>query len=339
MKINLNQAKEFLEGINGKDNVIIFTHKDLDGFASGILFLDYCKKKGSKVDVKIINYGESRMFDVNLDSYNKILIADLAPSAVSEDLFKLEDKEILYTDHHQEEEKFPIPEFVLELRTISEGYIPSSRTCYEICGGKKWVSVLGTLSDMGQLHKINSEFLEEFYSENKVSYEEMFEYVKKVNNTIVFFSASMESFYKIAELESLQDIVKLEEYYMPVEKEFERLEKEFNINKEDFNNIVYFFMESKYSLIKSPFTTATSFKEKEKICVFCTPQKENIISISGRNQSRKYDVCKILQDCVSGLKEGKAGGHKVAAGGQVDKSDLEKFKERLKEINVGEYKI
>lgn len=338
-KINIEQAKQFLEKINEKDSVMIFTHKDLDGFASGILLLDYCKKRGSKVNVKIINYGDARISDSDLGLYNKILLADLAPSSVSEDLFKLEGKEILYTDHHQEEERFPIPEFVLELRTTSEGYIPSSRTCYEICGGKKWISVTGVISDKGDSDDINKKFLEEFYSENNINYEGMFEYVKKINNVIVFFSANIESFYKIAEMESLHDVESLKEHYEPVEEEFTRLKKEFNEDRKYIGNIVYFYLESKYSLLKSPFITGISGEKKEKIYVICSPKKNNETSISGRNQSREYDVCKILQDCVFGLKDGFAGGHKVAAGGQVHNSDLEKFKENLKRINIGDYKI
>lgn len=343
MKISFQQARKFLENITNKDSVMIFTHKDLDGFASGSLLYNFCKKKGAKVDVRIINYGESKISDTNLENCNKIILADLGPSSVSEDLAKLQEKEILYTDHHQEDENYQLPDFVLELRTTNEGYIPSSRTCYELTEQENkelyWVGVAGVVSDMGHAHSINKEFIEKFYSNSSLNHEEMFEYVKKLNNVIVFFSASIESFYKIASIKNPEDIKYLKEYYEPIEQEFNRLEQEFQQNKENFNQIIYFYMESKYALIKSSFITGISSKEKEKVYIFCTPKHDSIISISGRNQSREYDVCQILKDCLNGLKDGFAGGHKVAAGGQVDRVGLTNFKERLKQINIEEYKI
>jgi single-stranded DNA-specific DHH superfamily exonuclease len=343
MKVNFKQAREFLEKINEKDRVMIFTHKDLDGFAAGILFMKFCEKKKAKVEVRIIDYGVSRISDTDLSGFNKILLSDLAPGMVWEDLVKLKDKQILYTDHHQAEEKSPIPDFVLELRLTSEGYMPSSRTVYELTEKENknlyWLSVFGVLSDMGQLHKINDGFLNEFYKTEKISYEDSNNMTEKVNDIIIYFSASLKSFNKLAELKEVKDISKLKKYYDPIEKEFERLESEFNKTKLEFNDIVYFYLESEYKMIKSPLTTGFSTKDPSKIFIFATPKTNGIISISGRNQSREYDVSLIMKDCLSGLKDGLAGGHKVAAGGQVDKSDLNKFIDRLKQIKLEKYKI
>jgi len=343
MRIDMKQAREFLEKINEKDKVMIFTHKDLDGFASGSLLYNFCKKKGAKVEVRIVDYGISRISDADLTDFNKIVLSDLAPSSVSEDLAKLENKEILYTDHHQEDKNSPIPEFVLELRTTEFGYIPSSRTCLELTEKEnkeiEWIGVLGVLSDMGQLHKINDDFLNKFYKENNANYKELNEFTKKLNSVIIYFSANIESFYKIAELKKIEDISSLENFYLPVENEFERLEQELKRNKEEFNKIVYFHVKSKYSMIKSPFITGVSGKEPNKIFIFTTEKIGNTIGISGRNQARVYNVSKIMQVCLDGLKDGWAGGHMAAAGGQVDKTELDKFKENLRNINLEEYRI
>jgi single-stranded DNA-specific DHH superfamily exonuclease len=343
MKISQQQAREFLEKINNKDNVMIFTHKDLDGFAAGSLLYNFCKEKGAKVKVAIIDYGVTKISDSNTSGFNKILLSDLAPGMVWEDLSRLKDKEILYTDHHQAEEKSPIPEFVLELRTTDEGYIPSSRTCYELTEPEnqelQWLGVAGTLSDMGQLHEINKDFLENYYSESVSSFDKMNKISFILNDVIIFFSASIESFYKIAELKNILDVEKLKKFYEPVETEFERLTKQFKKERKDFGNIIYFYLESKFKMLKSSLTTGLSGDEPNKIYVFCTPKQDNIISISGRNQSREYDLVKLIRSCLDGLKDGFAGGHKSAVGGQVDKSDLEKFKERLKQINLEEYRI
>ena len=83
MKVTKKQAKEFLEKINGDDKVAIIHHDDLDGFASGILFYDYCASKNCKnIKTFAMSLGP-KMFDELMDelkSVDKILIADLAPS-------------------------------------------------------------------------------------------------------------------------------------------------------------------------------------------------------------------------------------------------------------------
>jgi single-stranded DNA-specific DHH superfamily exonuclease len=50
--------------------------------------------------------------------------------------------------------------------------------------------------------------------------------------------------------------------------------------------------------------------------------------VSARNQSRKYDVGKLLQKAMHGIK-GSAGGHEAAAGATMPAKDWEKFKEQL----------
>ncbi len=343
VKITSKQAGEFLEKINEKDKIAIFTHKDLDGFAAGSLLYNFGIIKKAKIEVFIIDYGVNSISEYDLKSFNKIILSDLPPMAVSKDLSKLKDKKILYTDHHQEDESSPIAEFILELRTKKEEYIPSSRTCYELTEKEnqklKWLGVLGTLSDMGQLYKENMEFLTKFYKENNTNYQETFEFTKLLNDVIVFFSASIDSFYKIAKLKKITDIYQLEEYYKPVEEEFSRLEEEFEKKKEKISEINYFYLESKFKLLKSPFITGLSEKEPNKIYIISTPKKENLISISGRNQAKKYNVLKIMQDCLNGLKDGMAGGHISAAGGQINKSDLEKFKNNLKNYSLENAKI
>jgi single-stranded DNA-specific DHH superfamily exonuclease len=322
---------------------MIFTHKDTDGFVSGTLFYNFCKKKKANADVRIIDYGAAKISDTNLENFNKILISDLGPGAVAEDLFKLKDKKILYTDHHPEEKAFLVPEFVLELRITSEGYIPSSRTCFELTEKENknlyWLSAIGVISDMGQLHEINNKFLGDLYKKQKTNFENMNKLSYKINDVIIYFSASIESFWKVQGLENMEDISNLDKYYDPVEKEFERLEKEYLKEKVESDGIVYFYLESKYRMIKSALSTSISGTDKSKVFIFASPKRDNLIGLSGRNQSGEYDVSNIMKHCTDGLKDAFTGGHKSAAGGQLDKSDLTKFVDRLKEIKLEGYRI
>lgn len=343
MKVTQQQAREFLESINEKDKVAIFTHKDLDGFAAGILLKDFCERKGCETKTFIIDYGVNKISDYNIDKFNIILLSDLGPSSVTEDLEKLNDKKIFYTDHHPEDPNYQLPEKVLTLATASQGYIPSTKTIYELTEkenkDKFWLALLGILSDSADNYPENKEYLENSYKKINLTQEQTKELLYKLNFVIVGAPSFEKGFEEISKLKKIKDITKLKEIYEPVEKEWTRLEKDYLDNKKEYENIIYYYFDTNYSKIKTAFVTAMSRTNPEKAFIFATIKKGNLISISGRNQSRNYDVSKILKDCLEGLKDSLTAGHKAAAGGQVDKSDLETFKQNLKNYNVENAKI
>ena len=343
MKVDFKQAREFLERINDKDNIMIFTHRDLDGFAAGILLKDYATQAGAKVNVRIIDYGTSKMSDSDLSNYNKILLSDLAPSIVYEDLAKLSGKEILYTDHHPAEDKSPIPDYVFELRTTSQGYIPSTRTVYELTEkenkDKFWLAVIGTLSDGAERYSENDEFMQKSYAALGLTQPELMEKLFKLNFALVGAPVLEEIFEEVSKLQSLDDITKLAKYYGPVEKEFERIRSDYALKQETFGKFVYYNLETSYPGIKSHFVNFASGEEKEKIYVFATRKGKGNISLSSRNQSKEYNVSKILQEGVKGLKDSLAGGHPAAAGAQIHEEDLEEFKKRLQALDVNNFRM
>ena len=129
------EAKQFLEHISEKDSVVVLHHDDLDGFASGMLFYDYCKKKTKNVGHIPFSYSDDQQNVLKqCKKYNTIIITDLGPGAIPEVLQGLGKKKVLYVDHHQKE--MEIPKHIVEYRTLDQGYIPCSRTAYELCGGK-----------------------------------------------------------------------------------------------------------------------------------------------------------------------------------------------------------
>jgi len=343
MKIDYKQAREFLEKINEKDNVVIFTHTDLDGFASGNLFLNYLNQQNAKSEVKIINYGVNRISDTDTNKFNKVLISDLAPGMIWEDLSKLAGKEVFYTDHHQADAKCPIPEFIHELRTTDQGYIPSTRTVYELTEkenkSKLWIATIGVLSDMAEKYPENNEFLQKAYWDLGLDQESLMKYLFKLNFALIGNPSLEDSFTEISKMNGLEDVVKLAKYYEPVEKEMGRIRKDYLKKREATGKIVYYCLETIYPGLKSAFINVVSGEEKDNVLVFSNIKNQDIISMSARNQSKEYDVSQILKDCVLGFKDGFAGGHKSASGAQMHKYDLERFKERLIQVNLEKYKI
>lgn len=345
MKVDYKQARDFLERISSQDKVAIYTHIDLDGLASGILFENFCKKKKCKdVEVFFLNYGISRIADCNPSKFNKFLIADLAPSAVAVDLPLLNHGETLYTDHHQVDPAYPVKASVLELRTTSEGYIPSSRTVYELTEKenqrKLWLATLGVFGDAGYNYPENNEFLEKSYKKLGITKDQMMEFTKKFGDVLVFFSPELNKAHeKLNSLKRLDEVGKLEQFFRPVEEEMKRLIKDYESNREISDEKAFYMFDTKYPAIKSPFINRISSTNSLKVFIFANLKKEGILSLSARNQAKLYDVTKVITDCVSGLREATSGGHSFAAGGSVSLEDLDEFKLRFKQYDLEKARI
>ncbi|MEM4331098.1 MAG: DHH family phosphoesterase [Candidatus Pacearchaeota archaeon] len=328
MRVSFQKAKTLLEGINKKDKVAIIVHDDLDGVSSGILFYDFCSsKKPKKIKVFFVNY--EKKFKSDLRNFNKILIADLSQSFVRELLKKISKRSVVfYTDHHRRE-KILFPKNVYELRNSDKLYIPSSRTVYELVGGKKWLAVLGVLSDYGDSYPENFSFIKNFLEENNFSLDYLKENFLYVLSTSIIYLKNKKSFFSILKkLNKLEDIENLRKYSKFVKEELEKFIKDFEIKNEKKGIINFYYFEPKYP-IKSFLINYISNKHPGDIFFFCVPSKREFLNISVRNQSKEYKVLFLLKELTKNLKEAKAGGHLYASSALIKNGDLENFKKAL----------
>jgi len=333
MEVTQTQAKEFLSKINEKDNVLILHHDDLDGFASGILFHNFCKKKKATTKNLVFSIGSNQQTIIKqTKKFNKILIADLGPGTITEILEAVKHKQVFYTDHHQIEK--PIPEEILELRTIKDGYIPSSRTVFELVGGKEWIAVAGTLADAGHLHKPNQKFIQDFLKKNKISqrkYQEQVVFI--INKVIIYYGEKPQKVLaKLLKLEKYSQVKALKKFARPVEKEIQKFIKEYKTKHEKLGDINFYYFNPKYS-IKSTVTSQLSFANTNALFVFAIPDKD-MMRLSARSQNPKANMIEALKTGIKGLENATGGGHIPAAGGQIQKKDLKKFKENLKNYKL-----
>ncbi|MBU2576098.1 MAG: hypothetical protein KKF50_00065 [Nanoarchaeota archaeon] len=326
-KINFNEAKEFLDNITKEDNIVVIHHDDGDGFASGIIFYDWCKQKGAKVQNLLFSYriGNEKP---DLSSFNKIIITDIAPSGIKELQLPIE-KPIFYTDHHPETNH--IPEEILKYRTTDQGYIPSARTAGELTGIKKWLSIIGTITDAGDLYPENQKFINELLNEKKITIQEFREnYSNIFTNTLIYFhDEQQKAFEIIKEIKSLEEFKKLNKYSEAIEEELGRIVNEYNEKKEKIGDINFFYFETKFYIKKALAAIISRNNPKETI-IFVTPQDKKYLSISARDQTRKKDMAELLKEGIKGLKNSGAGGHVPAAGAEIQSKDLEKFKENIR---------
>lgn len=326
-KINFNQAKEFLEGINENDKVLVIHHDDLDGFASGILLYDWCKKKGAVVEQIESSYEK---LEIDFEKFNKILIADIAPHGVN--ILELpKSKKIFYTDHHPKSEE--INSEILEFRTSDEGYIPSSRTVGELTKIKPWLALAGTFADMGQLHEVNNEYIEKTLKEIHLSKEEMERISIILSNTLTYyFNNPKKAFEEIERVDSVEEVKNLEKYSREVEEEIARKISEVKKSIEKIENINFAIVEKDKYPIKKILITKISVENPDEMFIFLQEDENNpnFLGISSRYQNEKANLPELLSTTTNGLENANSGGHKRAAGGKILKKDLQKFKENLK---------
>jgi single-stranded DNA-specific DHH superfamily exonuclease len=218
---------------------------------------------------------------------------------------------------------------------VNQGYIPSSRTAYELTRIKKWLSLIGVIADSGNLYKENDNFIKEALEELNLTLEEFQkDYAHIFSDTIVYFADTPEKIFGVlVKLSSLQDIKKLKKYANEVEEEIQKYVKEYEAKKEKISNINFYQFQPKFQ-IKGIVAAIISRGNKEEIFIFLSKKNSdpNILGISARDQRPNANLPKLLEAATKGLENSDFGGHPRASGGQIMAKDLKKFKQNIKEF-------
>lgn len=328
-KITFNEARKFLNDICPGDKIAIIHHNDLDGFASGILYYDWCRKKGITPEHFVYVLGTNSFKDYPLEKFNKILIADISPNFIADESELVKNKQVLYTDHHPQDKL--IPEEILEYRTSDLGYIPSSRTVQELTRIKLWLGVAGTIGDAGDYYPENEEYINNYLKKEGIALEEFKENVTNIiSNTLIYFEKNIQEVFQIIDkIESIENIKQLEKYSDSVENELQKFTEEYETKKEKLENVNFYFFRPKFG-IKSIVVNKISSANPGEIFIVAVPKEENKIGISARNHLGKHNMSKLLGAGIANLENATAGGHTAASAGIILAKDLEKFKENIR---------
>lgn len=338
MEIDKKGAREFLDRVDENDKVGIIFHDDLDGFASGMLVYDFLKQKNVN-DLEIfpqpIQNNWMKEISDKLKQKDKILIFDLGPNTFNKDLEILKDKDILYIDHHKKDVE--ILDFVLEYRTISDIHV--ARSVYDLVGKdvskeKEWIVNLALMADIGWRFEDNLRLVKPYLEKNNLTLEQFREKAYDIGYLLIYFSSDLKKAFDILDsVKSLDDFDKIEKYTKEVKQEVDFYVNDYEKNKEELGKINFYYFEPKF-MVKSNVTTIISFNNPRGFFIFGVGNGDEV-RLSGRCQSGEFDVAEILKQAIEGLEGASAGGHKAAAGGSIQKKDLEKFKENLKRIGEG----
>ncbi|MFZ5955352.1 MAG: DHH family phosphoesterase [Nanoarchaeota archaeon] len=325
------QVENFLTNIPKKDKIALIFHKDLDGFTSGIQMHNYLELKNYKnIETISFSLSEDRLCNFNLSTFNTLIIMDIGTNILAEDFQKLSDKKILYIDHHQKDVN--IPDYVVEYRTGSN--TPVAKTVYDILGNKidkemGLFALIGTISDAGWKYPENYPMIEKLLNKYQINMERCKEYVWDLDYFLTYQKDNgKEAFEILRKIKNFEDIKKLDKFISPVKDEISKFLTDFEKNKIEIGKIKFYYFEPYFS-IKGAIITRLSIEHPQEILIFATP-KEDTITISARNSDGNTNMIELLKKATIGLKNSNAGGHIPAAGGIIQKKDLEKFKQNLK---------
>lgn len=331
MKTKDQKALEFLNQIKNNDKVALVFHDDLDGFASGIIFYEFLEKIGCKISLHPFTLGKDSLTKYYEDIKNKkIIILDLALNALPE-LKKIKEQ-TLYIDHHNANMCI-FNNHLIEYKT--DGYIPISRVSYELLKENLLISFAGTISDAADKYNENQEFINDCLNKFKISLEQFKEeFVYPLGRTLIYFEHNLiEAFWLIKKIKSIGDIKQLKQYSEPIKTEINLMYEDYNKNKKIINEFCFYELKQTTYNIKSILINEISFSNPDKIFIFALKDGD-IIKISARNQTKKYDMSDLLKKLTTGILNSTAGGHSAAAGAVFSSDKLIQFKK-----NIENYKI
>ena len=319
-----------MNSISKKDKVAIIHDTDLDGYTAAILLYNFCKKNGVRPKTFGFVRGISSFRKFGLERFDKILIVDLGSNVFVKESWVFKGKKVFYTDHHPSDDNFP--RNVLELKTKSE--ISSAETVFKLIGGTELLKAMALSADVGSQKPENRKQILKYARSNGLSLDEFFRRVNyRIVRTGIYFHKNPRKVFNILKkIRTLKDLARLDKYDKKVGSEIERNLRGFKKKKEMVGKVTYYPFYPRYP-IKSAVITELSFKSPKKTFVFACPKSKDIISLSARNQTGKVKMNDLLKECTKNLKKSSAGGHDKASGATIQKKDLKKFKQNLREYS------
>lgn len=329
---------DFISGL-GNEKIALISHTDLDGIASARIIDEVVKPDM----IKFLDYPElddKLVFKLKEEKIKKVIFSDLTveESGIIKDIEKF--AEVLVIDHHIFKEDFNSDKCVF-MNCSGKGFC-AAYLCYylfsKIQDLEKWDWFVGFASIADWCSRSNWSWLagivekfdgkmecEEFHDNLKKT--KSFEYVNIISYSLIYFQYDKRKVYD--SLKDINGIESLRGYYEEVKKEIDRVVNEFGEKRIELLEGYFYEINPRYE-IKSIVATAISTLIEGRLLIIGI-EEGDIFKISARRQDGKMNLNDVLKSLVSGL-EGKAGGHRNAAGGHVSLKDKDEFIRRVKNL-------
>ena len=339
------QILEIKEHLEKAQNPIFFFDNDPDGLCSFLLLQRYIGR-GKGIAIKSFPEMSGEYFR-RIEELNADYIFILDKPMVSSDFFdqvKNFNIPVVWIDHHNIE-GLKIPKFIHYYNSAMKNpkkNEPVTYLCYKITNRKEdlWIAVAGCIFDR---------FVPDFYSDFCKLYPDLT--IKSEDAFDIYFKSQIGHIVKIfcfGLKDRITNVIKMTKFLTEVKTPYDVLEES---NKNHEMHIRYRQISKRYNkLIERAKEIATEdklllfqysgdlsisadisnelcylFPKKIVIVIYTTGIKA---SISGRGKNVKDLILK----SIKGIEGATGGGHENAVGAQVKINDLEKFKEKVKEL-------
>ncbi len=345
-----------------RKKIAVISHDDSDGSCSAALIIRLLERLHGNNNISYFStrgapyITDELMDDVISEKPDHVVTCDFAGDLdLSAKRLEKEGIRCIMIDHHIPKD-YDFPESTIYLNPQIEGKtMPCAAYVYDICcmisesfDENLWIAAVGTIEDYGASDR------EDIIKACMKKYPEMFEKIKSIDNSKLFDTtfglvgkiigaAPLWASYQGAELatktllevDSPRDFLSLEnddvrlmfEKFSQIEAEIKKNVKRFQPDCKRYGPIMMYEISSEYP-IKSNVSTIVSSRYPDNI-IITIEKKTRYVSMSMRNQSGKFDLNRIITECIEGL-DARGGGHKKAAGASVSKDDIETFLERFK---------
>jgi len=336
--------QRFVKSITNEDKVALIHHMDADGVCSAVITARALEKLTGKLPKPIIDLSVSKLMDLDgiihelrEEEVTKIIVVDLAFDQNKQAVKELESfAELLILDHHKiyselnsKRTVFIKPQMIGN--KIGHKY-PASKLCYDLfselvdLSELDWVAVIGLYGDCSE--KAWKSFVQKTAKKHKLKSDVVLRISKIVDYSTELLQAD-EVFDILYSTKDPKEILvsKLSKASKKIEAEVNHYVNNWEKLAEVHKKVIFLSITSKYKT-HSAIINSLSQKYPKKLFISWSERSDDIIRISGRCQ-QGLAVNDLLEKAVKGLEGASAGGHKPAAGAQIQKKDLDEFKKRI----------
>ncbi len=324
------KAMNFLKNITEKDGVIIVFNNDLDGMCSCTIVKKYLNKLGNNPYIisQPMPPDKNLIRRMQTGVPNKIIFLDMAIDQSATVVKKIKGiADVLIIDHHlivQDLNSNNVIHFNPRLKD-PKIYQSASYLSYKIISkldsnieGIEWIGALGAIAD----YDLSSS--QDLIKEASKKYD-----LRKLHKAVAILDSqkatrAMTCEQIVAALMAIKDpekILETQEFmksYEEIENEKTGILSSAQDQSKTIGNLVLYELSSKFNL-RSEISTRLAEKQKDRF-VMVYEKVGKKINASVRNQSKKFNVDKVLKRAMEGL-NGQAGGHEAAGGVTIEEKD------------------
>ncbi|MEK6817081.1 MAG: DHHA1 domain-containing protein [Nanoarchaeota archaeon] len=351
----LKRFDDFVSNLKETDRICIFFDPDPDGISAAVIANKAIERlRGRKADMVMYQeHGDLEIKEENIaklksNGINKIFIMDLAVDQYPEKVREVSEfAEICILDHHKVYNDLNSERIVHLKPQMFDSEEPSSyitaKMSYDLfmkhvdISDMDWLAAVGILGDAAWRRW--KDFVSGVCRRYGIDFNKLLE--SKIGNVMRLiasapefgFGVIAECFDVVSNAKSFEDVERssLVKYRDIIGNEMYRLMKEFKRNAETHDDVIFFFMRSKYS-VGSTLSTRMSFKQPDKTVIVIQDAGEDFYRVSLRRQDFKVKVNDLVSEATKDLENASGGGHVPAAGGRIMKRDLERFKSNILRI-------